>query len=157
MALIKVPFNTQSYTALSTDIDENSRIAGASVVGAVVYIVDTGKRYVIKDDLTLSEMVGESELSIKSLVAYGPVGTHTTLTGIAAATPLEKPAGATQVLIQASGQNIRFTLDNTAPTTTKGFLITAGSDPIIIAVPGETIIQFIQVAATAVLQYQWLS
>lgn len=155
MALIQVPYNTINYTALSTDISEN-KISGASVIGSVVYIIDTGKRYVIKDDLTLAEMVGESETSLKSLVAYAPVGTHSNPT-FATATALEKPAGATQLLIQVSGQNVRFTLDGSDPSATKGFLITAGSDPLIISVPGSTVIKLIQVAATATVQLQWLT
>jgi len=44
-----------SYIAESTDI-VNGRIDGATATGRVVYIVDTGQKYIIEPDQTLTEM-----------------------------------------------------------------------------------------------------
>ena len=86
----------------------------------------------------------------------GVVGSHSSGASIATATTLTKPAGAHAILIQALTQNVRFTLDATAPTASVGFQILAGNAPVIIPVPGASI-QVIQEAATASLQYQWVS
>ncbi len=44
-----------SYIAESTDIVDN-KISGASSPGKIVYILDTGKKYIIEPDQTLTEM-----------------------------------------------------------------------------------------------------
>jgi hypothetical protein len=87
---------------------------------------------------------------------YAPVGAHVSGANIAAATALVKPAGASQILIQALTQNVRFTLDGSDPTAAVGFQLLAGSAPVIISVPGVSI-KVIQEAAAASLQYQWLA
>jgi hypothetical protein len=86
----------------------------------------------------------------------GVVGSHSSGASIASATTLTKPTGAHAILIQALTQNVRFTLDATTPTATVGFQILAGNAPILIPVPGASI-TVIQEAATASLQYQWVS
>jgi trimeric autotransporter adhesin len=87
---------------------------------------------------------------------YSPVGAHNSGLDISTAKTLTKPTGASKIIIQALTQNVRFTLDGTAPTTTLGFQLVAGGVPFIIEVPG-TSIKVIQEAATASLQYQWVS
>jgi len=46
---------------------------------------------------------------------YAPVGAHSSGADISSATTLTKEAGANSILIQALTQNVRFTLDGTAP------------------------------------------
>ena len=93
---------------------------------------------------------------LKLSTYYTPVGAHSSGATITAATTLTKPTGATKIIIQAVTQNVRFTLDGTAPTATLGFQILAGGAPMIIEVQGVSI-KVIQEAATASLQYQWVS
>jgi hypothetical protein len=87
---------------------------------------------------------------------YSPVGAHNSGLDISTAKTLTKPTGASKIIIQAITQNVRFTLDGTAPTSTLGFQLVAGGTPFIIEVPGASI-KVIQEAATASLQYQWVS
>lgn len=87
---------------------------------------------------------------------YAPVGNHSSGDTISAAIFLTKPTGASKIVIQALTQNVRFTLDATPPTAVLGFQILAGAAPMIIEVPGA-FITVIQEAATASLQYQWVS
>lgn len=95
--------------------------------------------------------------TIPGMTAYTPVGAHVANPTISSVTVINKPAGANQIIIQALTQNVRFTLDNTNPTASGvGFQILAGNAPVIIAVTG-TKITVIQEAATASLQYQWIS
>jgi hypothetical protein len=84
-------------------------------------------------------------------------GAHTTSGsgGVPTALPLYKPAGATQIIIQAIAGNIRFTLDGSTPTASFGFEIQAGQLPVCIPVPGG-VINVIQESATD-LEYQWTS
>jgi hypothetical protein len=99
---------------------------------------------------------------MKSLVsnqtnqAYAPVSTHGSGPTISSAVTLTKPAGATQIMIQAITKNVRFRLDGTNPTASIGFQLRAGADPVIVYVSG-TDIRVIQEEATASLQYQWLA
>lgn len=44
---------TPTYLALSSDIADN-KISGANIVGATVYLTDTGAWKIIKPDLTLA-------------------------------------------------------------------------------------------------------
>lgn len=92
---------------------------------------------------------------VTEIDSYAPIGDHSSGATISSATTLTKPAGATQILIQAITKNVRFTLDGTAPTTFLGFQILAGVPPMIVAVPGVSI-KVIEEEATASLQYQWI-
>lgn len=84
-----------------------------------------------------------------------PVGSHTDGADISSAVELTPPAGATKLLVQALTQNVRYTLDGTTPTASKGFQMKAGDPPIVIPIDDDTTITVIEEAATADLQYQW--
>lgn len=86
--------------------------------------------------------------------ALVPVGAHGTNTNIAAAFTLTPPAGAYRLVIQALGQNVRYTLDGTAPTATVGFVLAAG-DTALIQLGARMTIRVIQEAAGAAIAYQW--
>jgi hypothetical protein len=90
---------------------------------------------------------------------FNPIGAHVDGTAISSAVTLSPPAGlATNVaklLIQAGTQNIRYTLDGTTPTATKGFRLVVGDPPIIIPIGGNTVVKVIEETATADIQYQW--
>lgn len=85
---------------------------------------------------------------------HRPVGAHNDGLVISSAVTITIPDGATKVLMQALGQNVRFTLDGTTPTATTGFQLKAGDPPVSIPVAGATL-KVIQEAATADLQYQF--
>lgn len=86
---------------------------------------------------------------------FSPVGSHSDGAAISASTALINPPGATKLLIQALGQNVRFTLDGSDPTASKGFQLKAGDPPVIIPISANTSIHVIQETATADLQYQY--
>ena len=86
---------------------------------------------------------------------FTPVGAHVDGPDVSSAVTLTPPAGATKLLIQALTQNVRFTLDGTAPEAAKGFQLKAGDPPIMIPIGRFTVIKVIEEAATADLQYQW--
>jgi hypothetical protein len=87
--------------------------------------------------------------------SYAVVGAHSSGVDISSKVTLTKPAGATAIILQTITQNARYTLDGTDPTTTVGFRLTAGNEPLVVPVPGSAI-EIIQEAATASLQYQWV-
>lgn len=87
---------------------------------------------------------------------FKPSGTHTSNSSIGTATELSKPAsGADKILLQALGQNIRFTLDGTAPTTSSGFQLKAGDPAILIWMSDDITLTVIEEAGTATLEYLW--
>lgn len=87
---------------------------------------------------------------------FSAIGAHVQNGSIATATTITKPHGATHILLQATAQNVRYTVDgSTAPTTTKGFSFVASRTPVLMAVPGASL-KVIEEASTAVIEYQWL-
>jgi hypothetical protein len=83
---IFIPNTAPSYMAVSTDIS-GSKVDNATYIGAKIYMTDTGKTYIIKDDLTLEEMAGESITisgevpvsgSVSAIITSMPVGGYAT-------------------------------------------------------------------------------
>lgn len=92
------------------------------------------------------------------LAPFNPIGTHHQETGLDVIVTLTPPNVAippTKVMVQVAAQNLRFTLDGTAPTGVFGFILTATKDPIIITLGPDTVIQFMEVAGGAILEYVW--
>lgn len=104
----------------------------------------------------MKEFNGKYLHEVEVIDTGAPVGTHTSNGTLGSAVTLNKPAGANAIIIQTTGQNVRYTLDGTAPTTTLGFLLIADQAPVRMPV-GGTAVKVIQVAATAIIQYQWVS
>lgn len=83
------------------------------------------------------------------------VASHVELTAATAVT-ISAPTNAKRLLIQALSQNVRYTLDGSAPTATHGFQMKAGDPPILIPVGANTTVRVIQETATAEIEYQWV-
>jgi hypothetical protein len=91
---------------------------------------------------------------MSDLLRFDPIGSHVDGTDISSAVTLTPADGATKLLLQPLGQNVRLTLDGTTPTANKGFQLAAGDPPVMVWVGGATI-KVIEEAASADLQYQW--
>lgn len=78
------------------------------------------------------------------------------ITNLATVVELNVPQHVYEVLVQASGANVRYTLDGTDPNATSGFVLVNGNDPIAIPyIPGRTRLKFVQASAGARLHYQY--
>lgn len=89
--------------------------------------------------------------------AFANVGTHQTDTTISSATVLTLPSGANGVLLQCTGQNVRYTLDGTTPTSTVGFVLVANASPVLITFPNDdTVVTVIESAASGAIQFQFV-
>lgn len=86
---------------------------------------------------------------------FNPVGSHNDGLDISSAATITIPSTATKWMAQALVKNVKYTLDGTAPTSTKGFQLTAGNPAIVIPIGKDTSIKVIQQEATADLQYQF--
>ncbi len=85
-----------------------------------------------------------------------PEGAHQQDATVSSATTLTKPgSGASKLLIQAVDQNLRFTLDGTAPTTSKGFVLKADWPPLLLQVGEGVTVRVIEETATGGVEYQW--
>ena len=92
----------------------------------------------------------------ESWFEFIPEGAHLQDATISSATTLTKPSsGASKLLIQAVDQNLRFTLDGTAPTTSKGFVLEADKPPVLIQVGEGVTVKVIEETATGGVEYQW--
>lgn len=65
------------------------------------------------------------------------------------------PLNCNEVLVQATVQNIRYTINGTDPTASSGFVLISGNDPISIPVTKTTVLKFISETAGAILQMQY--
>ena len=87
---------------------------------------------------------------------FNPIGSHFDGTTISSAVNLTATKPGPKILIQALDQNVRYTLDGTTPTASKGFQLKAGDPPTLIYVGYANVtLTVIQEAATADIQYQW--
>jgi len=92
------------------------------------------------------------------LAPYNPLGTTLTRTDLTVARTLVRPntnPTPTKLMVQAFAQNIRYTIDGSAPTPAFGFRLTATNDPTMITIGPDTLVQVIEEAATAELIYCW--
>lgn len=64
------------------------------------------------------------------------------------------PLQANNVAVQAVTQNVRFTLDGSAPSATTGFQLVAGDPAILITLTPTTTLRFFREASGAILQIQ---
>jgi len=89
---------------------------------------------------------------------FNPIGVHVQEDGLDVIVTLVPPNVAippTKVMVQVAAQNLRYTLDGSAPTAAFGFILTAATDPIVITLGPDTVVQFIEVAGGAILEYLW--
>ena len=93
------------------------------------------------------------------LTIFQPIGTHQQRADLAAVQTLARPntdPTPTKLMVQVVGQsNVRFTIDGSVPTAAFGFRLTTGDAAVIITIHQSTVLQFIEEAATATLNYCW--
>lgn len=68
---------------------------------------------------------------------------------------LSIPMQASGILVQALTQNARFTLDGTAPSTSKGYQLKAGDPPLFIGIDKGMVLKFCAETAGAILEYDY--
>jgi len=68
---------------------------------------------------------------------------------------LNVPTGAQRVMLQATAQNIWYTLDGSTPAANSGFLMVANAVPIIIDVSKGVTLRFLEAAGGAYLYCQF--
>ena len=99
--------------------------------------------------------MADNEFENEQAFSFRPNGAHNDGLDISSAVALTIPDGARKLLIQALDQNIRFSLDGTTPTATKGFQIAAEDPPLVIPLSSVTTVTVIEETTTADMQYQF--
>lgn len=92
------------------------------------------------------------------LAPFNPMDVHTQRADLTVVRTLAVPnvtLPISKIIIQAFDQNIRYTLDGSDPTVGFGFRLTATNDPIMITIGPNTILKFLEEAATATLSFVW--
>ncbi len=92
---------------------------------------------------------------VQPQAVLSPVGAHTQNTSLSTDVAVTVPAYANAVLLMATTQNVRFTLDGTTPTATKGFLLKAGNEAQLFPVTPGQVLKFVEEQASAKLDYQF--
>ena len=86
---------------------------------------------------------------------FNPVGAHGQNASLNTVQTLTIPSGATNIIAQAQTQNVRYTLDGTTPTASKGFQLEKGAAAVNIPIGPNTTLKFIEESASAALDYQF--
>ncbi len=87
------------------------------------------------------------------MLPFTPSGSHTRNASLSSAVTLTAPAGASLLMIQATGQNVLITLDGTTPTASVGFTLFAGDPPSLVPISEDTVVKAIQVASGGSINY----
>ena len=89
---------------------------------------------------------------------YHPKGVHTSVTDLSSVVTVtnNEEEGARALLVQALTQNIRYTLSNTTPTASVGFVLRSTDPPFRIDLDEDMSVRFIEETGGAVLQRQWV-
>lgn len=97
-----------------------------------------------------------------ALTGYGPLPsglTQTSLTSSAASSVTQK-VGSTALMVQAVTNNVYWTIDGSAPSSTNGMTLIAPSQPLVLPIgaPGNTNLthKFQAAAGTAIVNFQSL-
>lgn len=86
---------------------------------------------------------------------YRPVGAFTQNALLGTAAVVAVPDGANGLLVQCTGQNLRYTIDGTTPTSTNGFILIKDTSPqLLYKSDDDCVFTFIETAATGTLMYQ---
>lgn len=158
---------TAVFKTVTSSVDQQHLSDEAEVLPALTQIDDietdvTG----IDTDLTALAAVVDTIDSATSMFAaihqekviYTPVGAMTEVTLGAGVLSLTRPSLARAILVQVTGgQNVRWTLDGSTPTTTHGFVLYDGAASSMIQVNGsQSHMKFLRAASGAILAYQWV-
>ncbi|RPJ19473.1 MAG: hypothetical protein EHM33_30215 [Chloroflexi bacterium] len=83
--------------------------------------------------------------------------THHSVALGAGALTLSLPLHAQKIMIQALAQNIRYTLEGTAPAAASGFQLKAGDPPRVIELTGNNrlVLKVIRETSGAILEYEY--
>ena len=82
------------------------------------------------------------------------IGAHSQ-DSVDAVVTLVPPANARRLIVQAVGQNVRFTLDGTNPTAALGFRLYPNQEPTHVAVLPDMTLKFIEEMVGGSIEYQW--
>ena len=97
-------------------------------------------------------------LTEKAIIRFQPyraVGNHASNSGAAVVSQIV-PTQANGILIQATTQSIWLRLDGGTPAVGVGFFIRAGDPAVLIPLNGGAVVTWIQDAATAVVNWQYV-
>lgn len=100
-------------------------------------------------------MAGKQAGWMRIIGDFQPIDSHVDGTDISSAVVLTPAAGSSKLLIQATAQDVRYTLDGTTPAAAKGFQLKSDDPPLMIVVAKGMTITVIEETATADIQYQW--
>ena len=101
-------------------------------------------------------MSGEEYTYYDLAISMAPVGAHTKVTDVSSVVTITNSNEKTLKLwVQAEDQAMRYRVDGTDPDSTTGFLL-GSTEWIVVTVPVNSTIKFIETGTGGILQYQWL-
>jgi len=90
-----------------------------------------------------------------NFIPYGEGYTHLSYALSTSPVTLSTPINANGILVQALTQNARFTMDGSAPSSTKGFQLKAGDPPLMIPIETGITLKWVAETAGVILEYDW--
>jgi len=93
---------------------------------------------------------------MRAIAGFRPIGSHTTIADMSSVQTLTPPnESARKILVQATAQDVRYTLDGTTPNATTGFVLGSQDPPLMIIVEKGLTLKLIEESSGAKLAYQW--
>jgi len=96
---------------------------------------------------------GQDTLVVVQVFTF--LGSHVQVADLSSVYEANPPVDACRMLAQAFTQDVRFTLDGTDPSSTKGFQLKEGTPPIMLPLNTSTPPKFIAEVAGATLEIQY--
>jgi len=114
----------------------------------------TGKSFI--NAIPLRILSGESGADTLMVVqVFTFLGSHTQVSDLSSVYEADPPNDAVRMLVQAFTQDVRFTLDGTDPSSTKGFQLKEGTPPIMLPINPSTPPKFIEEVSGATVEIQY--
>lgn len=95
------------------------------------------------------DLVRQRILRSSQAVSYVTVGSATSNASLGTAVTLTRPSGANGILMSASGQSVRYTLEGSTPTANLGLLIPTGVAPVLVPLSDGMTLKVIETTASA--------
>ncbi len=85
---------------------------------------------------------------------WAPASGHLQFASLSSAQSVVTTTGSTVLFVQVLNQNVRMCIGGDTPTASKGFRLTAGTEPYTFEFPPNTMIKFIEETSGAAVEYQ---
>lgn len=157
---------TAVFTTATTSVDQRTLTDRAVVTDLFTSVatiasdltdVATDVTAVVADVNSIEDNTETFEAIVShDIISWEPIGAHVSEALTASVFTLGRHRRSNGITLQSIAQNTYYTLDGSTPTSSHGFVLTAGAEPRFIPLADNTVMKFLRAANGAVLQGQFV-